>query len=101
MVKSGQDSCSARGRTLEASSYPEFGRSSGPTCRFVASPEVGPGATVGTLQQGYPLLLPQGRTRIVTRNYAIRGGATGNHGSSSYLARPTAPDPLPSLGRVR
>jgi hypothetical protein len=28
----------------------------GPTCRLVSSPEVGPGATVGTLNQGYPLL---------------------------------------------
>jgi hypothetical protein len=28
----------------------------GPTCRLVTSPEVGPGATVGTLEQGYPLL---------------------------------------------
>jgi hypothetical protein len=28
----------------------------GPTYRLVTSPEVGPGATVGTLEQGYPLL---------------------------------------------
>jgi hypothetical protein len=28
----------------------------GPTCRLASSPEVGPGATVGTLKQGYPLL---------------------------------------------
>jgi hypothetical protein len=28
----------------------------GPTCRLVSSPEVGPGAIVGTLNQGYPLL---------------------------------------------
>jgi hypothetical protein len=28
----------------------------GPTCRLVSSPEVGLGATVGTLKQGYPLL---------------------------------------------
>jgi hypothetical protein len=28
----------------------------GPTCRLVPSPEVGPGATVGTLNQRYPLL---------------------------------------------
>jgi hypothetical protein len=26
----------------------------GPTCRLVPSPEAGPGATVGTLDQGYP-----------------------------------------------
>jgi hypothetical protein len=29
---------------------------SGPTCRLVSSSEAGPGATVGTLNQGYPLL---------------------------------------------
>jgi hypothetical protein len=28
----------------------------GPTCRLVSSPEAGLGATVGTLNQGYPLL---------------------------------------------
>jgi hypothetical protein len=28
----------------------------GPTCRLVPSPNAGPGATVGTLNQGYPLL---------------------------------------------
>ena len=32
------------------------------------SPKVGPGATVGTLYQGYSLLLRQGRTRVVIRN---------------------------------
>jgi hypothetical protein len=29
---------------------------SGPTCCLVSSPEAGPGATIGTLNQGYPLL---------------------------------------------
>jgi hypothetical protein len=28
----------------------------GPTCRLVSTPEAGLGATVGTLNQGYPLL---------------------------------------------
>jgi hypothetical protein len=28
----------------------------GPTCRLASSPEAGPGATIGTLKQGYPLL---------------------------------------------
>jgi hypothetical protein len=32
----------------------------GPTYRLVSSPEVGPGATVGTLKQGYPLLQYEG-----------------------------------------
>jgi hypothetical protein len=29
----------------------------GPTCRLASSPEVGPGATVGTLKLGYHLIL--------------------------------------------
>jgi hypothetical protein len=29
---------------------------SGPTCMLASSPKAGPGATVGTLNQGYPLL---------------------------------------------
>jgi hypothetical protein len=29
----------------------------GPTCSLASSPEVGPGATIGTLKLGYPLLL--------------------------------------------
>ena len=49
MVKAGQDSCSVHSLTLEASSYAELDHSSGPTYGFVASPEVGPGANVGTL----------------------------------------------------
>jgi hypothetical protein len=38
-----------RRRAIRQSSF-------GPTCRFVSSPEVGPGATVDTLKLGYPLL---------------------------------------------
>jgi hypothetical protein len=33
---------------------------SGPTCGLASSPEAGPGATVGTLDQGYPLLQYKG-----------------------------------------
>jgi hypothetical protein len=43
-------SASARKRRANCQS------SFGPTCRLVSSPEVGPGATVITLKQGYPLL---------------------------------------------
>jgi hypothetical protein len=32
----------------------------GPTCRLVSSPEAGPGATVSTLEKGYPLLQYEG-----------------------------------------
>ena len=53
---------------------------------------------VGTLQQGYPLLLHEGRTRVVIRNYAIRGGAAGPHGSVSYLHRANGPGPAPRSG---
>ena len=49
MDKAGQDSCSAHSLMLEASSYAELDHNSGPTCGFVAFPEVGPGATIGTL----------------------------------------------------
>jgi hypothetical protein len=35
---------------------------SGPTCKLASSLEAGPGATVGTLNQGYPLLQHEGIT---------------------------------------
>ena len=57
-------------------------------------------SVVGTLQQGYLLLLQQGRTRVVIHNYVLRGGTAGPQGSGSYLTRPTAPDPFPALGTV-
>ena len=62
---------------------------------------MGPEAIVGTLLQGYSLLLQQGRTRVVIRNYAIKGGAAGPHRSASYLTGTTAPDLFPALGQVR
>jgi hypothetical protein len=40
------------------------GANFGPTCRIASSPEVGLGATVGTLRQGYPLLLYQGAVPV-------------------------------------
>jgi hypothetical protein len=43
----------------------------GPTCRRVSSPEAGPGATVGTLNQWYPLLQYEG-TVPVRRSLAAR-----------------------------
>jgi hypothetical protein len=36
----------------------------GPTYRLVPSPEAGPGATVGTLNQGYPLLQYEGTVPV-------------------------------------
>jgi hypothetical protein len=43
----------------------------GPTCRLVPSPEAGPGATVDTLNQGYPLLQYEG-TVPVRKSLAAR-----------------------------
>jgi hypothetical protein len=43
----------------------------GPTCRLVSSPKAGPEATVGTLNQGYPLLQYEG-TVPVRRSLAAR-----------------------------
>jgi hypothetical protein len=44
------------------SKCPKMARQSGfgLTCRLVTSPKVGPRATVGTLEQGYPLLKYEG-----------------------------------------
>jgi hypothetical protein len=39
------------------------GKNVGPTCRFAASPEVGSGATVGTLQIEYPRVQAPGQSR--------------------------------------
>jgi hypothetical protein len=36
----------------------------GPTCRLVSSPEAGPGATVSTLEKGYPLLRYEGVVKV-------------------------------------
>jgi hypothetical protein len=43
----------------------------GPTCRLVSSPEAGSGATVGTLNQGYPLLQYEGMMPM-RRSLAVR-----------------------------
>jgi hypothetical protein len=48
----------------------------GPTCRLVSSPEVGPGATVGTLKQGYPLLLCEGA--VSTRLFLVAWQTTSD-----------------------
>jgi hypothetical protein len=46
---------------------PDFG----PTCRLVSSPEAGPGAIVGTLNQGYPPLQYDGAVPV-RRSLATR-----------------------------
>jgi hypothetical protein len=52
---------------------------SGPTCKLAFSPEAGPGATVGTLNQGYPLLQHEGITPM-RRPLATRRTAPGPAG---------------------
>ena len=77
----------------------QVAHSSGPTCGFVASPEAGPGASVGTLQLGYPLLLCQD-----SRSYpSLRPKELSSRtlGVRLHLTGPTVPDPLPARGRVR
>jgi hypothetical protein len=54
-------------RQVQISSKPRRGKRIGPTSGFTASPDVGPGAIVGTLQTGYPCaqdisLVPQRQT---------------------------------------
>jgi hypothetical protein len=44
--------------------HPNRQSSFGPTCRLVSSPEAGPGATVSTLEMGYPLLQYEGVVSI-------------------------------------
>jgi hypothetical protein len=58
----------------------------GPTYRLKPSPEVGPGATVGTLKQGYPLPQYEGATpveRSLVARRPVRSRAT-----STALASP-------------
>jgi hypothetical protein len=47
---------SASARKRRANRQSSFG----PTCRIVSSPEVGPGATISTLKQGYPFIQYEG-----------------------------------------
>jgi hypothetical protein len=59
MVISGPAEIAATGARKQRSNHQT---DSGPTCRLVSSPEAEPGATVGTLNQGYPLLQHKGVT---------------------------------------
>jgi hypothetical protein len=59
MVISGPTVIAAIGARKQRSNHQT---DSGPTCRLASSPKAGPGATVGTLNQGYPLLQHKGIT---------------------------------------
>jgi hypothetical protein len=58
---------------------------SGPTCRLASSLEAGPGATVGTLNQGYPLLQHKGIAPI-RRLLAARRTAPNSTGWAGQRA---------------
>ena len=66
-----------------------------PHPRVRTSPEVGPGATVGTPGLGYSLMLCLGKSLVVILNYALTAGPLW---SRALLSRQTAPDPLPTWG---
>jgi hypothetical protein len=74
---------SASARKQRASRQSSFG----PTCRLVSSPEAGPGATVGTLNQGYPLLQYEGaesmRLSLVTWQNSARPHRVGDSGAAT------------------
>jgi hypothetical protein len=44
----------------------------GPTCRLASSPEVGLGATIGTLKLGYPLLLYKRSTHMAIFSRVVK-----------------------------
>jgi hypothetical protein len=77
----------------------------GPTCRLVSSPEVGPGATVGTLKLGYPLLLCKDEepTRLCLSRVAEVLCVGPSHGSPQSQATILGPQqrPAPPCGRVQ
>jgi hypothetical protein len=74
---------SASARKQRASRQSIFG----PTCRLVSSPEAGPGATVGTLNQGYPLLQYEGvesmRLSLVTWQNSAQTHRVGGSGAAT------------------
>ena len=60
------------------------------------SPEVGPGATVGTPGLGYPLLLCLGKSLVVILNYALTAKQPDPYGPKPYSPgkRPRTRSPL-------
>jgi hypothetical protein len=77
----------------------------GPTCRLASSPEVGPGATVGTLKLGYPLLLYKDKepTRLSLTHVVEVLCAGPSHDSPQSQAAILGPQqrPTPPHERVR
>jgi hypothetical protein len=57
----------------------------GPTCRLVSSPEVGPGATVGTLKQGTPYYSMKARSHAAISS-RVANSARPHHAYGSGAA---------------
>jgi hypothetical protein len=77
----------------------------GPTCRLASSPKVGPGATVGTLKLGYPLLLykdeePTWLSLSHEEEVLLVGPGHGSPQSQAAILGPQQ-RPSPPRGRVR
>jgi hypothetical protein len=70
---------------------PNHQSDSGPTCRLASSPEAGPGATVGTLNKGYPLLRYEGAAPVrhpqVTRRAAPDPTTWAGLGSTTWQGK--------------
>ena len=64
--------------------------------RVRTSPEVGPGATIGTPGLGYPLLLSLGKRFVVILNYALTAEQPDPCGPEPYSPgkRPRTRSPL-------
>jgi hypothetical protein len=77
----------------------------GPTCTLASSPEVGPGATIGTLKLGYPLLLYKDEepTRLSLSRVVEVLCVGPNHGLPQTRAATQGPQqrPTPPHGQVR
>jgi hypothetical protein len=76
----------------------------GPTCRLASSPEANPGATVGTLKLGYPLLLYKDAvpTRLSLSRVVMVLCVGPDHDSPQSQATTLGPQqPTPPHGRVR
>jgi hypothetical protein len=76
-----------------------------PTCRLTSSPEVGPGATVGTPEQGYPPLLYQDVVSawLYLSHAAIMPRPGPGHDSAQLRTATQGPQRRPASlhGRVR
>ena len=81
---------------ISTTTQSELRRDKWPHPRVSASPEVGPGATVGTPGLGYPLLLCLGKSLVVILNYDLTAEQPDPYGPEPYSPgkRPRTCSPL-------